>query len=1036
MKNKITEYRNKLNDACQKKDFTEILKIALAILNIMPDDYQALLNIAKVYVVGAEEEKAITVFNKLIRLYGDKDWETMYYLARAKFQNLESLGDVKPVKKLWQIPNLTKQQKLDIYDLLNRHYLLTGEIGLNIKCCKKILHYCEDKERKCKEYTNYLFNLHYLYNIRPEHLYNEHKKYNDFFNNVKTYEHNKNIRKKKLRIAYISPDFHRHAVVLFVYHMLNKYDKKYFEVYCYAKCEEDEISRQIKQFVDGWVNIKDMSDENIAQKIYNDNIDILFDLSGHTKGNSLAVLARKPAPVQICGIGYFDTTGLKAIDYFLTDVFCDDFDENNECFTEKLLRLPHSHFGYTAVETNYNPQAAPCMKNNYITFGSMNFFSKINSVVAKTWQKILDKVPNSRILLKDRTVTTPMALAKVKKRWEKAGLDIGRLEFSAWSPDYLKSYQEIDIALDSFPYPGGATTCDALYMGVPVITLKGQRHGARFGYSLLKNIGSMDDCIAFSIEDYINKAVILANNYNRINYMHLTLRERMKMSPVMNGYLYMQNLEKMYLNIWENYSGQKLIQNTADKIRSAEIYRQSMQYQEAYSILTDVINNNETKNKSAIYETMAQCCIKLGRPQQAAMHYLQAGINTNNENRIKNYSNYLLSILYYEHNIKKIIDEHNTYGQFFSHVQKLPLKQEQNGKIKIAYISADFRQHVMFYFYQAMFNDYDKNKFEIIGYCLNAEDTYTHIIKNQFDKWFNVKNKDWPSIAKQIHQEKIDILVDLSGHSSGNALPVLAYRPANIQISALGYIGPIGLSDDNYYLTDKYISTDSNIKEKIINITSQFCYYRDDHLPAVLTAPCIKNKYITFASFNNYAKITDEMLITWYEILQKVPQSILLLKTQSFISIDVRKAFSDRLKKLKINTNSIYLECADALYMQRYMDVDIALDTFPYNGGGTTCDALYMGVPVITLCGESYTSRIGNSILKNMNLNELITESNGEYINTAVKLAHSPEVLAVLHKNLRQMMISSPIMDSKRYIKELENIYLQLIEDRKKNENY
>ncbi|WP_196604841.1 O-linked N-acetylglucosamine transferase, SPINDLY family protein [Pectinatus haikarae] len=1033
MQNTIKSYRQKIGEAYTKKDYNAILKLSLALIRLLPDDYQALLSIAKVYIVGAKEETAIKILERMTRLYGKKDWDIMYNLARAKFQNLLTLGDSEPARKLLKLPDLTAEKRLEIYDLLNRNYLMTGDIGLSLKYCKLCVKLCTNEMRKRSEYTNFLFSLHYLHNIKSEHLYNAHTIFNNFFLDVPVYEHKQSKRHDKIRIGYISPDFHRHAVVLFVYAMLHKYDKKYFEVFCYAKCEEDEISRQIKEFVDSWCNIKNMTDTETAKKIYEDDVDILFDLAGHTKANSLAVLARKPAPIQFCGIGYFNTTGLRAVDNFLTDEFCDEPGKNDKYFTEKLIYLPHSHFCYTAVDIPWKPQQAPCLKNKYITFGSMNFFTKINSTVAATWQKILVQIPNARLLLKDRTATTPVALEKIKTRWKKAGLDISRVDFEPWTADYLRDYYKIDIALDTFPYPGGATTCDALYMGIPVITLAGERHGSRFGFSLLSNIGSMDDCIAFSLEDYVKKAVLLARNRRRINFFHMFLREHMELSPLMNSHLYMQNLEQKYFSLWRKYTAEKIKCPLEDKMRYAEIYFQSAQYEEELTVLQEVID--QTADKSRLYKEMANCCIKLGRAKKAAEYYLRAcGGAADTLKRAAAYSAYLLALLYYEKNNEKIKKEHEDYQQFFYDLKQFNPCVNRSGKIRIAYISADFRKHVMYYFYQPMLTAYDKKRFEVICYCLNDEDDSTLFLKKHVDEWHNVKNQSHETIAGDIYNRKIDILFDLTGHTLGNALPVLAYKPAPVQISGIGYVGPIGLNTVDYYLTDIYntsVDEYAGHYEKPLKLLrhSLFCYERNSNLPYLSEAPCRKAEIITFCSFNSYVKITDDILLLWNKILTQVAGAVIILKNQSFVSMDVRKACRKRMKKLGIQEKRFYLEAADSVYMHRYLDMDIALDTFPYNGGATTCDALYMGVPVVSLCGQTRISRMGHSILSNINMDELVARNTEEYVNKATALAGDKTLLDSMHKNLRHVMEISPLMDEKGYINELENRYVKMINE-------
>nr|MCR5175312.1 hypothetical protein [Anaerovibrio sp.] len=192
-------------------------------------------------------------------------------------------------------------------------------------------------------------------------------------------------------------------------------------------------------------------------------------------------------------------------------------------------------------------------------------------------------------------------------------------------------------------------------------------------------------------------------------------------------------------------------------------------------------------------------------------------------------------------------------------------------------------------------------------------------------------------------------------------------------------------------------------------------------------APCKKNDYITYGVFNHYYKITDEMLLAWRKIMQQVTTSRLLLKSQLLVSPSAQEFVWERLKKAGLDIGRIELEPATNTYMNRYLDVDIALDTYPYPGGGTTCDALYMGVPVISMYGSRRGSRFGLSILNNTGLGELAVANFDDYIERAVGLAGDYELLDTLHKNLRRMMQSAPIMDSKKYINELESAYESIL---------
>ena len=270
-------------------------------------------------------------------------------------------------------------------------------------------------------------------------------------------------------------------------------------------------------------------------------------------------------------------------------------------------------------------------------------------------------------------------------------------------------------------------------------------------------------------------------------------------------------------------------------------------------------------------------------------------------------------------------------------------------------------------------------------------------------------------------------MVDLAGHSTNSGLPVFYDRVAKVQVSGLGWMESTGLDCTDYLITDKYIDPDlSNITEQPLYLTSQFCYTGRNDVQAAKGTPCKEKGYVTFGVFNHYHKWTDEMLLAWKEILTQLPTARLLMKSQVMASKSAQKLALDRLKALGIDIGRIELEAATNTYMNRYLDVDIALDTFPYPGGGTTCDALYMGVPVVSLYGKRRGSRFGLSILNNVGLGELAVSDINDYIDRAVGLANDVELLDVLHKNLRKMMSESPIMDGKKYMSELEAAYIAI----------
>ena len=295
-----------------------------------------------------------------------------------------------------------------------------------------------------------------------------------------------------------------------------------------------------------WRDISALSDAHAAQLIRDDEIDILFDLSGHTLGNRLRVADYRPASVQISGIGYMNSTGLDCFDYFLSDIYCGG-DEN--FFTEKLIRLPRIHICYEPPTKTLEPAAEPpCLKKNFITFGCFNSYAKITDTILVAWKKILDKIPNSRLILKHKIYGTSDGKKFVGERLKRLGFDLARIEMRAHTANHLIEYGDIDIALDTFPYTGGVTTCEALFMGVPVVSLYGNRHGTRFGLSILKNIG-LEELATDSIDEYINRAAALAGDKELISILRKNLRGMMIKSALMNSELYLRDIEEALIKI-------------------------------------------------------------------------------------------------------------------------------------------------------------------------------------------------------------------------------------------------------------------------------------------------------------------------------------------------------------------------------------------------------------------------------------------------------------------------------------------------------
>lgn len=407
---------------------------------------------------------------------------------------------------------------------------------------------------KAVDYSNYLFNLHFEEHSAKDMLAAA-QGYGTLFAGVKRYGHHARPVHEKLRIGYISPDFCRHVVACFSQAFISSFDDNRFSVYVYADCQPDDVTRMMMMYPVNWRNVYGRTATDKAALIYRDEIDILVDLSGHTGHSALPVMAYKPAPVQISGIGYFATTGLAAVDYFLTDSYT-ALPGEEEFFTEQLLRLPHSHLCYTPLRKQVAfARTAPCLRNGYITLGTMNQFDKVTDEMLRLWAEILQQLPQAMLLLKSSAFDKAYRLQEAYERLKKAGIAPSRVELQGYSEDYWRFYEQIDIALDTYPYPGGGSSCDALYMGVPVVSLYGRHHHQRFGYSLLQNAG-LGALAVSTKEDYVKVVVALATDKEFLIALQSNTAAEFRRSAVMDKTGYMRDLEALYQQIWRERCGE------------------------------------------------------------------------------------------------------------------------------------------------------------------------------------------------------------------------------------------------------------------------------------------------------------------------------------------------------------------------------------------------------------------------------------------------------------------------------------------------
>ena len=1483
----LEELRQSIYEALDRRDYVTASE---ELPKLLPyKEIEALELMTCVAIERGDTKAAEKVLRKLRAAQKKLTPYQSFLEARVLFMEDRIIETLAALEKV-QVHKATPEQQEKIYNLMGQCHKFLGENKKATDCYLKAFRATSQGTVASWEYSNYLFNLHYIStSIKEQRKAAE--GYQKIFAKVSRFHHNPpTVKKKKLRIGYISPDLRNHVVLRFSHALFSKYNRERFEVYLYANNPEDGYSRSLADKVEHWQNILGWSAEEAARRIYEDKIDILVDLAGHTKENCLPVLAYKPAPIQISGIGYFASTGLSAVDYFLGDVHMDN-EETEKGFTEELLLLPESHFCYSEMKNSPEVEETPCKRKGYITFGSFNDFPKVNDEVLRVWAEILRLVPDSRLLLKAKVFEREDSRELMLKRIQKAGIPLERVETRGTSKVYMPEYNDMDIALDTFPYPGGGTTCDALYMGVPVISMRGKSHGERFGASLLENIGLGELC-ADTREDYIKKAVSLAGDCELISVLHSNLRNMMRNSPLMNASRYMSNMEAAYEAVWERYVGENMVEapekssdgaggdaapepflheivkHRHEKLRIGyissdfgsrpiacfvspffrnfdayvfEIYVYSLGesnaaagwlgegvtkwhdfdgisaeeiakriYEDEIDVLVDMSTGKNsnimrilsyrpapiqirgmigTGNSDTVDYLLGDSCengvdvpvdklLRLpgsrlcykavpGMPDYIApAHFIKGGhvtfgcieplarvsdemllawkailektegsvlllkshmsdeigdeqrdrarmkrlglpmerifletavpdqhdyydsfqridilldpcvpsedgrvcdalymgvpvvtlkggiaasmlmnggfeklcagsleeyaaaaealaknseeltdlhltfrwklectsamdadrympefeyaigtvfcdwqrehssdftkwqertwqefdradeagerelaVRLGNwlawskdsharlpfwtagsyyflkdearsiywgekayridilderalfpklwgldrkgrrfeaielcnqvlrykdrlrgevrrtvlsmrghtaylggvseatgyfkeayedekagESRLGNFSSWLLTYNGKDIDRSSLLKKHKSYEELFRRVKRYSHSGRRHSKIRLGYISPDFRKHVMYEFIRPFFQFYDKESFEVYAYSLAKEpDDCTNWFKQMADGWRELSPYTPELTAKQIWEDEIDILFDLAGHTADTGLPALAWKPAPVQISGLGYMTTTGLSAVDYFLTDEFMDPpgehEEDFVEKLLHVKSQLCYKSlTDNLPQSSTAPCRERGWVLFGAFNGYHKITDEMLFAWKRILDEVPASKILFKCQVFFAPSMKLAAYNRFKRIGFEMNRVILEPATREYMNRYLDVDIALDTYPYPGGGTTCDALYMGVPVISRYSDRHSTRFAYSILQNVGVGELATDSLEGYIERAVAVAKDWDLLEYLHRNLRSMMEKSPVMDAKGYMREIEARYREIWE--------
>ena len=534
----------------------ESIQVSQKALSLDPKSYQALGNLGNSLMVSGRIDEAIGIYRRTVELHPNLagGWSNLGNALQQRAMTDEAFSACLTATRL--DPNLA-----DSHNNLGNVY---KDLARMEEACDEYYKAIALRPQMSTFHSNLVYAMWFCQHFTAEQIYLESKKWADFLAEPLTRaaapHPNDKTPNRRIKVGYLSADFRDHPVGRLISPLLANHDRTKFEIILFSGVSRpDLVTQRIYGCADKVLNTRDASDDQLAAAVRNEKIDLLIDLTLHMGGSKMPVFARKPAPVQITYLAYCATSGMKAMDYCVSDQNLDpppagstELDGPSPVHSETLLRLKGCYWCYTASPEAPPVNPLPAAMRGYPTFGSLNSFTKLNPGVHDVWARLLLAVPTARMFMV--VPGGPAPQQRAADEYAKRGVDPQRLRMSDITPFsvYFRHFLDVDVALDPFPYAGGTTTMDALYMGVPVVTLEGRWATARAGITLMKNVGH-PDWIARNADEYVQIATNLVSDLNSLAQLRQSLRQTMIQSPLMNGKHFALDMEDAYQRAWQRY---------------------------------------------------------------------------------------------------------------------------------------------------------------------------------------------------------------------------------------------------------------------------------------------------------------------------------------------------------------------------------------------------------------------------------------------------------------------------------------------------